>query len=87
MPKILLTFLKLRAISLFLGMEDLLLNSCTGENSPPIDSCINKLALSIAKVCSSKSTPRSNLVDASVCSENFLARPLITSGLKKALSR
>ena len=58
-----------------------------GPNLPPKTSNIKELALLTAKVCKLKSTPRSNLVEASVCNANFLGRPLITSGLKKALSR
>ena len=47
-------------------MDDFLRNSCIGEKLPPKVSFINVEALFKAKVCNSKSTPRSNLVEASV---------------------
>ena len=65
-PRILLRLLMLRMMSLFLGIDDFLINSCIGEKSLLWVSFINVLALCIAKTCNSKSTPRSNLVEASV---------------------
>ncbi|GIS75843.1 MAG: hypothetical protein CM1200mP12_15620 [Gammaproteobacteria bacterium] len=57
----------LRTMSLFLGIDDFLINSCIGEKSlPKVLFKFKEMALFIAKTCNSKSTPRSNLVEASV---------------------
>ena len=54
---------------------------------PPATATIKPTARSRAMLGNSKSTPRSNLALASVCSPKRLARPAMVKGSKKALSR